>query len=335
MDSYTLQGQMNSLLSMWPQHSLTHKSCGPFLSCRPYIYDGSFTKATKSSSLRACGNSSNGSAFAPLPNSDSDSNKNHNKGTFNRQARPGQNVQKTPDEATQKGKTSPVSKQIIESNIEKSRGSLEGIQQQQQDHIEQGQDGSLISYEGTTHKDSGVAKSSKNAGDQKEVSTSVSESDSFWRSVFPAYMRSKEEEEHLSVPGDESSHENAKGLGVRGAAAARAAAAAAASAKELESHVNLQTASTLSSSSLSSSTYDRPIKGKKLEELMSDDPIWAAIRAEARLEPSNMHRMCYGVYFSKKSPSLKPPGWGSILAHPCFERSLGFVLANRLKDTTC
>ncbi|KAH6554823.1 hypothetical protein KP509_1Z304300 [Ceratopteris richardii] len=63
------------------------------------------------------------------------------------------------------------------------------------------------------------------------------------------------------------------------------------------------------------------------------EEVWRLVRYEVP-HPSNMHRMCYGVYFSKKSPSLKPPGWGSILAHPCFERSLGFVLANRLKDTT-
>ncbi|CAI5508431.1 unnamed protein product [Closterium sp. Naga37s-1] len=51
------------------------------------------------------------------------------------------------------------------------------------------------------------------------------------------------------------------------------------------------------------------------------DPIWAAIRAEARLE-------------AEREPILSSFLYASILAHSCFERSLGFVLANRLQNVT-
>ncbi|CAI5495766.1 unnamed protein product, partial [Closterium sp. Naga37s-1] len=51
------------------------------------------------------------------------------------------------------------------------------------------------------------------------------------------------------------------------------------------------------------------------------DPIWAAIRAEARLE-------------AEREPILSSFLYASILAHSCFERSIGFVLANRLQNVT-
>eukprot|EP00897_Mesotaenium_endlicherianum_P001801 jgi/Mesen1/1649/ME000135S00644 len=51
------------------------------------------------------------------------------------------------------------------------------------------------------------------------------------------------------------------------------------------------------------------------------DSIWDAIRAEARLE-------------AEREPLLSSFLYASILAHSCFERSLGFVLANRLKNAT-
>ncbi|KAI5055245.1 hypothetical protein GOP47_0030390 [Adiantum capillus-veneris] len=234
-------------------------------------------------------------------------------------------VPDSPSKASQnlKNQPGPVSKQIIENSIDKSRGSFEGVQQQQQHLTEQGQDKSLTSYEGDLHEDSSVAKPMNNVGNQEVASSFIADSDIFWRSVFPAYMRSKDEEEHLSVSEDGHSNGSAKGLGLNGAAAARAAAAAAASAKELESHVNSLTNPSLMPSSLAPpcSSAQKPTGGKKLEDLISDDPIWAAIRAEARLE-------------AEREPLLSSFLYASILAHPCFERSLGFVLANRLKNAT-
>lgn len=178
---------------------------------------------------------------------------------------------------------SPVSEKIIENFVEKSHESLEGLQQQL---TEQDQDKSLTSYEGTLHEDKSGTKPRNDVGNQEVASTSTSDTDSFWRNVFPSYMRSKDEEDHLSSSGDECLNGSAKGLGVHGAAAARAAAAAAASAKELESHVNLRTNPSLIPSALAPpcSSAQSPSGGKKLEDLISDDPIWAAIRAEARLE---------------------------------------------------
>ncbi|MCO5551713.1 hypothetical protein L7F22_005217 [Adiantum nelumboides] len=222
-----------------------------------------------------------------------------------------------------KNKPGPVSKKIIENSIDKSHGSFEGVQQQQQHLTEQGQDKSLTSYEGNVYGDISVDKPMDKVGNQEVDSSSISDSDSFWRSVFPAYMRSKDEEEHLSASKDRQSHGSVKGMGLHGAAAARAAAAAAASAKELESHVNSLSNPSLmpSSSAPPCSSAQNPTGGKKLEDLISDDPIWAAIRAEARLE-------------AEREPLLSSFLYASILAHPCFERSLGFVLANRLKNAT-
>ncbi|MCO5605410.1 hypothetical protein L7F22_059594 [Adiantum nelumboides] len=222
-----------------------------------------------------------------------------------------------------KNKPGPVSKKIIENSIDKSHESFEGVQQQQQHLTEQGQDKSLTSYEGDLYGDSSVDKPMDNVGNQEVDSSSMSDSDSFWRSVFPAYMRSKDEEEHLSASKDGQSNGSVKGMGLHEAAAARAAAAAAASAKELESHVNSLSNPSLmpSSSAPPCSSAQNPTGGKKLEDLISDDPIWAAIRAEARLE-------------AEREPLLSSFLYASILAHPCFERSLGFVLANRLKNAT-
>ncbi|ERM96141.1 serine acetyltransferase 2 isoform X1 [Amborella trichopoda] len=94
-----------------------------------------------------------------------------------------------------------------------------------------------------------------------------------------------------------------------------AAAAAKASATELKSRVNSVTAPPCSSA-------EPPGKGSKdLGELISTDPVWAAMRAEARLE-------------AEKEPLLSSFLYASILSHSCLERALGFVLANRLQNPT-
>ncbi|XP_057841916.2 serine acetyltransferase 2 isoform X2 [Cryptomeria japonica] len=80
--------------------------------------------------------------------------------------------------------------------------------------------------------------------------------------MFPAYMQSRSGE----------------------ATASRAAAAAAASAKELECRVKCPGNSSVLSAP-PGSTAKPPSEGaKNISELMSADPIWAAMRAEARLE---------------------------------------------------
>ncbi|KAM1701502.1 hypothetical protein ACFXTH_026878 [Malus domestica] len=54
---------------------------------------------------------------------------------------------------------------------------------------------------------------------------------------------------------------------------------------------------------------------------VSGDPIWDAIREEAKLE-------------AEKEPILSSFLYASILAHDCLEQALGFVLANRLQNPT-
>ncbi|CAL5371379.1 unnamed protein product [Camellia sinensis] len=53
----------------------------------------------------------------------------------------------------------------------------------------------------------------------------------------------------------------------------------------------------------------------------SDDPIWDAVRQEAKLE-------------AEKEPILSSFLYASILAHDCLEQALGFVIANRLQSPT-
>eukprot|EP00249_Psilotum_nudum_P018033 c26607_g1_i1 orf=109-1242(+) len=146
--------------------------------------------------------------------------------------------------------------------------------------------------------------------------------DNLWRTMFPAYMRSTGDEIHgdsvVSLDGSNACDGDAS---VHGAAAARAAAVAAASAKELESHVNSFVAPSTIFVPPSSSAQKPAEGGKNLKDLISDDPVWAAIRAEARLE-------------AEREPLLSSFLYASILSHPCFERSLAFVLASRLKNAT-
>ncbi|XP_058187144.1 serine acetyltransferase 2-like [Rhododendron vialii] len=52
-----------------------------------------------------------------------------------------------------------------------------------------------------------------------------------------------------------------------------------------------------------------------------DDPIWDAVREEAKLE-------------AEKEPILSSFLYASILSHDCLEQALGFVLANRLQSPT-
>lgn len=143
-----------------------------------------------------------------------------------------------------------------------------------------------------------------------------------WESIFPAYMQSRIDEDEQNPVSVEST----RGNGCKGVDGARAAAAAAASARELESHVKSSSSATpLVSPSVSAppgSSAKPPTEGSKnLTELMFADPIWAAMRAEARLE-------------AEKEPLLSSYLYASILAHSCFERALGFVLANRLQNPT-
>eukprot|EP00252_Welwitschia_mirabilis_P020382 TRINITY_DN4996_c0_g1_i1.p1 TRINITY_DN4996_c0_g1~~TRINITY_DN4996_c0_g1_i1.p1 ORF type:complete len:490 (-),score=90.84 TRINITY_DN4996_c0_g1_i1:344-1813(-) len=139
-----------------------------------------------------------------------------------------------------------------------------------------------------------------------------------WESIFPEYMQSRAEE-------GERDSEISNELNVVDRARAAAAAAAAASAKELECRVKSSHTIDGVASSVSappSSSAKPPSQGaKNLSELMYADPIWAAMRVEARLE-------------AEKEPLLSSFLYASILAHPCFERALGFVLANRLQNPT-
>uniref|UniRef100_A0A7I4CB77 serine O-acetyltransferase n=1 Tax=Physcomitrium patens TaxID=3218 RepID=A0A7I4CB77_PHYPA len=155
----------------------------------------------------------------------------------------------------------------------------------------------------------------------------VSESESAeWKNVFPSYLQSKEDEsdgENDELVQVLPVNQNGQSRGrMNGVAAAKAAAAATASAKALESHVNgLNFPSTPALATPPCSSARLPTEGKNLNDLISYDPIWAAIRAEARLE-------------AEREPLLSSFLYASILAHPCFERSLGFVLANRLTSAT-
>ncbi|RDY03041.1 putative serine acetyltransferase 2, partial [Mucuna pruriens] len=56
-------------------------------------------------------------------------------------------------------------------------------------------------------------------------------------------------------------------------------------------------------------------------DLDGPDPIWAAVRDEAKLE-------------AEKEPILSSFLYASILAHDCFEQALAFVVANRLQNPT-
>ncbi|XXG39150.1 hypothetical protein AAC387_Pa01g0186 [Persea americana] len=56
-------------------------------------------------------------------------------------------------------------------------------------------------------------------------------------------------------------------------------------------------------------------------DVSSEDPIWDAMRAEAKSE-------------AEKEPILSSFLYASILSHDCLERALGFVLANRLQNPT-
>jgi serine O-acetyltransferase len=55
--------------------------------------------------------------------------------------------------------------------------------------------------------------------------------------------------------------------------------------------------------------------------LDGSDPIWVAIKAEAKLE-------------AEKEPILSSFLYASVLAHECLEQVLAFVVANRLQSPT-
>ncbi|CAM6092658.1 unnamed protein product [Calypogeia fissa] len=149
-----------------------------------------------------------------------------------------------------------------------------------------------------------------------------------WRNVFPSYMQSKENdveqapEEGTGKNGETTLDDDPRRVS-RTAGATQAAVAAVASVKEFDSQFGSQLLSSASPVLISgrSNWGPSPNDPGNLEDLISHDPIWAAIRAEARLE-------------AEREPLLSSFLYASILAHSCFERSLGFVLANRLKNAT-
>jgi hypothetical protein len=136
----------------------------------------------------------------------------------------------------------------------------------------------------------------------REVLQNNNADNSQWKNVFPAYLQSKENEsgrESEEIVKTVDGNGEPKGT-VNGIAAKKAAAAATASAKALQSHVNnrnsqsipVDTPSSASSSFSSSSSSSAAAAaawpptehGGNLSDLISNDPIWAAVRAEARLE---------------------------------------------------
>ncbi|XP_031386070.1 serine acetyltransferase 4-like [Punica granatum] len=65
----------------------------------------------------------------------------------------------------------------------------------------------------------------------------------------------------------------------------------------------------------------RPELGQGGSALDSGDPIWEAVREDAKLE-------------AEKEPILSSFLYASVLSHDCLEQALGFVLANRLHNPT-
>ena len=172
----------------------------------------------------------------------------------------------------------PLGKAENKNYVDKSYTSFEGFQNLQPNEDKKK---NVIRYQGKVDEDRDDINMRRDKKNEATPSTS-SDTDSLWRSVFPSYMRSKEHELHQNGEGDTLPNRSVEGLGAHGVAAARAAAAAAASA--MESHVNSFTnASSIASFGINS-LGTTSVMGKKLKDLIADDPIWAAIRAEARLE---------------------------------------------------
>ncbi|KAG0582161.1 hypothetical protein KC19_3G038400 [Ceratodon purpureus] len=217
-----------------------------------------------------------------------------------------------------------------------SHHSFEGLASEHSNAVEQAKDESRFSYEGSNG--ASAKNSIGNSTNTYRLNTTpakntngavnkVSESESAqWKNVFPSYLQSREDEsdgENDELVQVSPVNQNGQARGrMNGIAAAKAAAAATASAKALESHVNASNLpSTPALATPPCSSARLPTEGKNLNDLISYDPIWAAVRAEARLE-------------AEREPLLSSFLYASILAHPCFERSLGFVLANRLTSAT-
>ncbi|KAH0456408.1 hypothetical protein IEQ34_014315 [Dendrobium chrysotoxum] len=78
--------------------------------------------------------------------------------------------------------------------------------------------------------------------------------------------------------------------------------------------------------------------GNSDDVVMPDrDPIWDSITAEAMLEVAAFFFSSISLSFvdgAEKEPILSSFLYASILSHDCLERALGFVLANRLHDST-
>ncbi|GAQ83139.1 serine acetyltransferase [Klebsormidium nitens] len=171
-------------------------------------------------------------------------------------------------------------------------------------------------FEGKPAKVNGAAKgngpdSKKKKDEVKPLPSALqAEVDQQWTQSFPTYMQSREEFEST---GHWPAKLQSAGKPVYdGEAALRAAQLAAAA-------LNGQGGGKLDSGAPPWSAALPYHAGVRQPDLMTHDPLWAAIRAEAKVE-------------SEREPLLSSFLYASILAHSCFERSLGFILANRLNN---
>eukprot|EP00271_Cylindrocystis_brebissonii_P000282 TRINITY_DN10372_c0_g1_i3.p1 TRINITY_DN10372_c0_g1~~TRINITY_DN10372_c0_g1_i3.p1 ORF type:complete len:737 (-),score=109.11 TRINITY_DN10372_c0_g1_i3:89-2299(-) len=173
-------------------------------------------------------------------------------------------------------------------------------------------------------------------------------SDDQWKNAFPAYLQSRdghkkrkgqrgggEKADKMTLSGepcpDGSSNGTTRESGAGGGEMDRMleAAKAAINAALEEGPKGAGPASKLppvenckdSAAPARAPSSGRGSMSRSAPDSVMEDPLWAAIRAEARLE-------------ADREPLLSSFLYASILAHSCFERSLGFVLANRLKNPT-
>lgn len=213
-----------------------------------------------------------------------------------------------------------------------------------------------MSSEGADNSSAGARPDREGPNGKKEAAAPLAPSVE-WKGVFPSYLQSKDEghdefcdtwEEAARGPaggvggGGHLNGREANGEALKGPLAAPLAwsnalgvSKAVAAAKEAAASVfgaiggsgggdggggEARTGADAPPPSTAQPPSSSP-NNRKLQDLIYDDPIWATIRAEARLE-------------ADREPLLSSFLYASILAHSCLERSLGFVLANRLKDAT-
>ncbi|CAM6087094.1 unnamed protein product [Calypogeia fissa] len=234
----------------------------------------------------------------------------------------------TPHNNSNNNNSSSGSSQFIEDIVvfgrQNSLDSIEGLEKNWSGEEEDEKRKSWDSIEGLTAT-APAAVGPSSDGNKPPVSI---EDNAKWRNVFPSYMQSKENdveqapEEGTGKNGETTLDDDPRRVS-RTADATKAAVAAVATVKEFDSQFGSQLFSSASPVLISGRSNGGPSPNEpgNLEDLISHDPIWAAIRAEARLE-------------AEREPLLSSFLYASILAHSCFERSLGFVLANRLKNAT-